>query len=215
MGEGSADTSLSLGRSSQVKHQVSSQNGASKKERESSSQLRDVPDISCVASLCTKLSRISAAKQLHDTLTEACELLNASGLVLWVNHRDNKHLHPALGSGYPQAKLSQLGNLSYDGDNATAAAYRDATLQVVPGDEDVAGAVAAPLLATADDNEPCVGVLAIELRQGWEGDETVQAFILILAAQLATLVSPDANGIATAEFVQTLPAVQDQSRTHG
>ncbi len=64
-------------------------------------------------------------------------------------------------------------------------------MQVVPvGGTATKGALVAPLLVPDD----CVGVMAAEVRAGWESSTDVQATASILAAQLATLVAADPTG---------------------
>ena len=113
-------------------------------------------------------------------------MLNASGIIVWVPDGTGATLRPALVHGYPAAALARLGALACDGDNATAAAFRDVRMHVVPaGDSGEHGALAAPLAAP----EGCGGVMSLELNDGWESSESVQSTTAIIAAQLATLVA--------------------------
>ena len=87
-------------------------------------------------------------------------------------------------------QLSRLGRVSCDSDNVTASAYRTGQLQTVPSEGDLPGAMAVPLLAASQET-PSVGVLSVEVTQGWETSEAVQATASMLAAQLATFVTAD------------------------
>ena len=74
--------------------------------------------------------------------------------------------------------------MSADAPNAVAAAFRTRDVSIVTGGPGLAGAVAVPMMAPGG----CVGVPAVELRNGNEHQETVHAVVAILAAQLVTLV---------------------------
>ena len=152
----------------------------------------DVPDLRTTAQLCTDLGRVSASDDLDDLLSRAGDLLNASGLIVWVRDSSGRALRPATGHGYTPQTLARLGRVSCDGESATAIAYRTARLQVVSGGESGPGAVAVPLVSSAANTGRCVGVLSAEIRHGWEANDGVQATATILAAQLATVVTADA-----------------------
>ena len=146
-----------------------------------------VPDLRVAADLCTDLCKVTDASELPELLARAAALMNATGIIIWVRDSSGHALRPAIGHGYPTRALARLGSIPEDGNNATAAAYRSARMQVVERDDTKSGALAAPLL-TANN---CVGVLSAELRAGWESSEAVQATAAIMAAQLATLLSAD------------------------
>lgn len=150
-----------------------------------------VPDLTMTAQLCTDLGRVSASDQLDALLSRAGDLLNASGLIVWVRDSSGHALRPATGHGYAPQILSRLGRVACDGESATATAYRTARLQIVSGGANEPGAMAVPLVSSAIDTGRCVGVLSAEVRHGWEASNAVQATATILAAQLATLVAAD------------------------
>ena len=155
-----------------------------------------VPDLTTTAQLCTDLGRVSASDQLDSLLSRAGDLLNASGVVVWVRDSSGLALRPATGHGYAPQTLARLGRLACDGESATATAYRTARLQIVPGGGDRGhGAVAVPLVSSTADTGRCVGVFSAEVRHGWEASDGVQATAMILAAQLATLVTADATHV--------------------
>ncbi len=146
------------------------------------------PDLRVAADLCTDLCRLSDTSELPAILARAAALMNANGLIVWVRDSTGQGLRPAIGHGYPPGTLARLGSIGEDSNNATAAAYRTARMQVVRReDDDASGALAAPLMAA----DSCVGVLSAELRDGWESSDAVQATAAIMTAQLATLLSPD------------------------
>lgn len=146
-----------------------------------------LPDLRAAAALCTDLSTLAAASELPALLSRAAELMNASGLIIWVRDPSGHALRPALGHGYPSGSLMRLGSISEDGKNATATAFRTAQMQVVDRHDSGSGALAIPLRAVGG----CIGVLSAELCDGWESSEAVQANAAIIAAQLATLLPAD------------------------
>lgn len=144
-------------------------------------------NLRAAAELCTDLGRLSGTADLPDLLGRAAAVLNASGLIVWVRDGSGEALRPAIGHGYAAPSLAALGTIACDGDNATAAAFRDVRMHVVAADDSGTGAIVAPLIASTS----CVGVLSAELRGGWETSDAVQSAAAILAAQLATLVVAD------------------------
>jgi hypothetical protein len=149
-----------------------------------------VPDLRLAAEVCTDLGRLSDGTELGSILARAGQVLNASGLVVWVRDESGAALRAATGYGYTANQLSRLGRVSCDSDNVTAAAYRTAQLQTVLSEDNLPGALAVPLLAASPTTQS-VGVLSVELARGWETSEAVQATASILAAQLATFVTAD------------------------
>ena len=145
------------------------------------------PDLRLAADLCTDLGRSASADELPLLLARAAQLLNASGVIVWVRDGTGAALRPAISHGYPSAALARLGTIACDSDNVTAAAYREARMRVVPADGETPGVIAAPL-ASSQDNP---GIMTIEMSDGWETSEVVQSTTTIIAAQLATLVAAD------------------------
>ena len=140
------------------------------------------PVLRAAAQLCTNLGRVSDVEELNLLIGQAAELMDASGLMVWMITPDGTELRPALSHGYPADMLTRLPPLSRSADNAAALAYRTAQLQIVlarPGSSN--GAVVAPLLSV----DGCVGVISAEIRGGGETSESVQALAAIFAAQLA------------------------------
>ena len=70
--------------------------------------------------------------------------------------------------------------------NVTASAYRTGLLQTMKGDMVSSGAVAAPLVTAGG----CVGVMAAEIKNGGEQQDSLLAAATIISSQLATLVGP-------------------------
>ena len=139
-------------------------------------------DLQETAALCTAISRVQADSDLKGLLIRAAALLDAPGIVVWM--AAGEEIFPVAGHGYDSRQLSQLGPISRTSMNATAAAWRSGTLQIVSGDSTSRSAIVAPLLGM----DRCIGVLAIELTTGREGNATVQAVVTLIAAQLATVL---------------------------
>jgi hypothetical protein len=119
-------------------------------------------------------------------LARAADILDAVGIIIWMPCGPASALRPALAHGYAPVAITRMGNIATDADNATALAFRSQTTEVVAADGEAGGAVVAPLV-TADG---CSGVLAAELRGGVTPTGHVRAVATIIAAQMATLISP-------------------------
>src|SRR5205807_1587589 len=113
------------------------------------------PVLRAASQLCTDLGRVSDVEELNGLIARAADLMDASGLMVWMITPDGSELRPALSHGYPAEMLARLPPLARSADNASALAYRTAQLQIVlarPGSSN--GAVVAPLLSS----DGCVGV---------------------------------------------------------
>ena len=146
--------------------------------------------LKAAAHVCTELGRVGDSQELRVVLGRAADVLDASGLVLWMATASGTELQAAVTHGYDAAMTARMPSVARSANNAAAAAYRTGTLQIVlsrPGSAQ--GAIVAPVL-TADG---CIGVMSAEIRDGGEASETVQALAAIIAAQLAgVLVSAPA-----------------------
>ena len=142
------------------------------------------PDLAAAAHLCTELGRVIEPRDVPPLLEGAAKILNAIGLIVWVWDPHGTALRPALAHGYPEDVLAQLPGVRRDADNATATAFRSAETRIVNGSDLASGAVVVPLMTPGG----CGGVLAVELKDGREHNESVRALAMIFAAQLATLV---------------------------
>jgi hypothetical protein len=141
-------------------------------------------NLSAAALLCTRMGRALDARDVAPLLAEAARVLGAVGLIVWLSDARATKLRPSLRHGYPDAVLARLTDVPIDAANAVAAAFRSADVCVVDG-EGQSGAVVVPLLGPRG----CLGVLALELRQGGERRESVRALATIVAAQLAALLA--------------------------
>ena len=141
-------------------------------------------DFAAAADLCTAIARTTDANELAVLLTRVSTTLGASGVVVWMAAGDE--LIAASAHGYDARAFDLLGPIKRSAQNATAAAWRLGSMQVVPSDETSSGALVAPLLGI----ERCVGVLAVEVPRGRETDPAIQAMTRILAAQFAATLAP-------------------------
>jgi hypothetical protein len=143
------------------------------------------PVLRAASQLCTDLGRVSDVEELRQLVGRAAELMDASGLIVWIASPDRSQLLPAMSHGYLPEMVSRLPPLARSADNAAAAAFRTTQVQLVlarPGESN--GAIVAPVLSS----EGCIGVVSAEIRGGGEASESVQALAAIFAAQLANVL---------------------------
>jgi hypothetical protein len=148
---------------------------------------RSATALKAAAALCTDIGRVGDLEELRSLLGRAADLMDASGLVLWLVNESGAELRPAAGHGYPPETFARIPAVPRSADNAAASAYRTGTLQIVlsrPGSS-AKGAVVAPVLSA----EGCIGVLAAEVRDGGEASDTIQALAALVAAQLGGVVA--------------------------
>jgi hypothetical protein len=140
-------------------------------------------DLSAAAGVCVDLARAADGAPLPALFARAAHLLDASGIILWMGA--GEQLFAVASHGYDARTVARLGTIGRRADNATAAAWRDADVQIVRGVGNAKGAIAAPMVGAAG----CHGVLAVELQNGGESNPAVQALTTILAAQLGGLIA--------------------------
>jgi hypothetical protein len=137
----------------------------------------------------TAFGRVRDLGELTRVLGQAAEVMDASGLMVWVGSAAGDDLRPVLAHGYTEETIARFPPVPRTADNAAAAAYRSGVQQIVasrqPGGT---GAVVAPIL-TADG---CIGALSAEIRSGGETSQSVQALASIFAAQLASVFAAPA-----------------------
>jgi hypothetical protein len=144
------------------------------------------PPLRAAADLCTDFARLVDSQELPALLARSAELLDASGLIVWIADAQRLRLRPLLAHGYPEQALARLPAIPRDADNATAAAYRGGQVEVVRSDGSSNGALVVPILT----GDGCVGVMAAEVRHGRETTGTAPALARIVAAQLAAIITP-------------------------
>jgi hypothetical protein len=147
------------------------------------------PILATAANLCTDFGRVRNLADLKQMLARAADVLDASGLVVWIGSTGGADLQPMVSHGYTPQIVARMPSVPRSADNAAAAAYRTGTLQVVsskPGG--ASGALVAPLLAA----DGCIGALSAEVRGGGEGSKNIQALATIFAAHLASVFAATA-----------------------
>ena len=139
------------------------------------------------AELCVDLARVIDGRDMPALLERAAGVLDAKGVIVWVADTVSQRLRPSLTHGYPDKVLSRLGTLDIEADNVTSLSFRSMRPQTMNSTEPGrSGAVAVPLVTSSG----CTGVLSAETHEGTPTPELI-AMAKIIAAQLATLISPD------------------------
>jgi CHASE3 domain sensor protein len=148
------------------------------------------PSLAEAARLCADLARVTEAQELPGLLQRAAALLDAAGIIVWLQDPLGHELRPAVSHGYSPSIMARVQAIPRDANNATAAAFRSGELRTVTGDGFSNGALVVPLVTSAGP----VGAMAAEIRHGGEMSKTVHAVATLIAAQLATLVSVGGGG---------------------
>ncbi|MCX6544983.1 MAG: hypothetical protein NTV05_11310 [Acidobacteria bacterium] len=143
-------------------------------------------NLAAAADICASLARVQSTRELPALLERVAGALDATGVIIWMPNGPPGLLHPVLAHGYASATLARMGAIGSDADNATATAYRTRTVQTMPAEPLSGGALVVPLVTA----EGCTGAMAIELKKNVEPTDAVRAVATILAAQLATLITP-------------------------
>ena len=139
-------------------------------------------DLEAAADLCTEIARVESPAALNGLLSRAVTLLDADGIIVWVESAGQ--LFAVAAAGYPPDTLARLAPISRDDAHAVAVAWREATTETVDATSEADGAVVVPLSSGA----ACFGVFAVELKPGHEQDSGTRAVVRLLAAQLTTVV---------------------------
>ena len=143
-------------------------------------------ELDAAAGICASLARVKSPQELPLLLERVASVLDATGVIIWMTEGSPGLLRPVLAHGYALATLTRMGAIGPDVDNATATAYRTQAVQTMPADPPSGGALVIPLI-TADG---CTGAMAVELKKGVDPSDYLRAVGTILAAQLATLITP-------------------------
>jgi len=155
-------------------------------EKSSPAPRGSVPMIRATADLCVDLGRATNAEDLTRVLSRTADVIDATGIVVWLGDYAGGDLRLVLAHGYSEPVLARMTTIQKSADNAAAAAYRSGKLQIVlrrPGASN--GAIAAPFL-TADG---CIGALTAEIQAGSETTDAVQAIASLVAAQLTGILA--------------------------
>ena len=138
------------------------------------------------ADLATDFGRVRDLEELTRILARAADVLDASGLMVWMGSATGGDLRPVLAHGYSSQMIARIPPVPRSADNAAAAAYRSGTLQIVLSRPGVSsGAVVAPILSA----DGCIGALSAEIRGSGETSELVQALATIFASHLAVVLA--------------------------
>lgn len=145
-----------------------------------------VPILTATAELCAEFNRVHDFDEFTHLLERAAEVLDASGIVIWVGAPGAAALRPVLAYGYSPHALARMPRVPRAGDNAAANAFRSGKLQIVLSRPGVSsGALAAPMVTP----NGCIGALTAEIKNGGETSDGVQALAQIFASQLAGVLA--------------------------
>jgi hypothetical protein len=147
------------------------------------------------ADLATDFGRVRDLDELTRILARAADLVDASGLMVWMADTPGT-IRPVMAHGYSTQMIARMPPIARSADNAAAKAVRSGTLQIVlsrPGG--ISGAVVAPIMSP----DGCIGALSAEIRGGAETSESVQALAAIFAAHLASVLATTSTGSEIAE----------------
>jgi len=148
------------------------------------------PILKSAGALCTELARVTSLEDLTGLLGRAADMLDASGVIIWLGNATGADLRPVLAHGYTDQALARMPTVARSADNAAAMAYRTGTMQIVLSRPGVrSGAIVAPLLGP----EGCIGALSAEIASGGEASDAVQALATLFAAQLAAVLAAPAD----------------------
>jgi hypothetical protein len=155
-------------------------------------------DLVGTAELCVDFARVLSSDDIPALLARSADVLNASGIVVWVSTEEGGSLVPALWHGYPDRVIAKLGKLESSADNITSVCFRSGRPQSMPGvgQPGATSAIAVPLVTS----EGCHGVLSAELQAAKPASEAV-AVARIIAAQLASMTASPAVGSSTSDPV--------------
>ena len=149
--------------------------------------------LKAAAALATDLGRLRDVQDLNELLRRTAEMMDASGVMVWMGSTSGADLRAVLAHGYGPSVLARIPPVPQSDHNAAPAPYRTGTMQIVmsrPGG--TSGAVVAPIL-TADG---CIGALSAEIRGGGEASDSVQALATIVASHLASVVASAPAAVA-------------------
>jgi hypothetical protein len=145
------------------------------------------PIIKSASEICTEFGRVADQGDLVRLLGRAADLMDASGLVVWMGSTSGGDLRPAVAHGYAPQALAKMPAVPKSANNAAAAAYRTGALQIVLARPGMAsGALVAPLLTP----DGCIGALSAEIKARGETSDATQALAVLFAAQLASVLAP-------------------------
>jgi hypothetical protein len=160
-----------------------------------------VTAITTVAEICADLSTLSEVGALSGALERAADVLEASGMIVWLASNDGTSLAPVASHGFDEKLVARIGRIPCDSANLTAAAYRDNGSRVSAATSDAPAALAVAMCGPSG----TVGVLSVELKPGLAAEEGRVALATIMAAQLATLAGPLPSAVPMESQAPTAP----------
>jgi hypothetical protein len=144
------------------------------------------PDLPAIADICSAFALVEEPRELQGLLERTAKALEATGLIIWMPEGQQGPLRQVLAYGYAPLSLTRMGTIDPAADNATAVAFRTRSVQMVAAEPHTGGAIVAPLVTS----DGCSGTLSLELKEGVRTTPQLKAVATILAAQLATLITP-------------------------
>jgi hypothetical protein len=151
-----------------------------------------IGELRTVSEICSDLSALADAGALQGALARVNDVMNATGLIVWVASNDGGSLTPVATHGFDPALVNRIGKIARDSANLTAAAFRDNAAKVSPPTATSPAALAVPMCGPTGP----AGVLSVELKAGQSIEEAKVALAAIVAAQLATLTMPISEAAA-------------------
>jgi hypothetical protein len=140
-------------------------------------------DLHEVADLCMEIARVETSEGIDALLARAARVVDATRVVLWVGAADE--LVPVMVRSVIEGDESRPMPVRRDADHAAARTWREAAVQLAPGDAESPGEILAPMIGAAG----CSGVLAVQFRTAADTHRDIRAAVVLIAAQLSTVVS--------------------------
>ena len=145
-------------------------------------------DLSPVAAVCGELARLSDGAALTSVLERVAPAIGAKGIVVWLADAERQRLRVAASWGYDPRLVERFPAVPVADDNPTARAFSTRASVTAAGRSGQPAAVAAPIVGSRG----ATGVLSLELTSSGTPAADVVAVAGIVAAQLATLLEPQA-----------------------
>jgi hypothetical protein len=153
-------------------------------------------DLEAAAGLCMEMARVETSDGIATLLGRAAGVIEAEQLTLWVGAGDD--LLAVMKHG-KSSRPGAAGPIRRSADHPAARAWRRAVLQTVVADGGSNGEILAPLIGP----DGCNGVLAVELRPGREAEPLSRALVVMMAAQLSSVVGGKADDAAATGAAQS------------
>lgn len=159
-----------------------------------------LPSLRQASEICADLSALADPGALQGALARVSDMLNATGLIVWVAANDGGSLSPVATHGFDPKIVQRIGKIPRESANLTASAFRDNAAKISLPTASAPGALAVPMCGPTGPT----GVLSVEMKAGQSVEEATVALAAIVGAQLATLTMPVADTV-----VETAPVAHD------